>query len=50
MEITWKVIIGEGERGKWGKGKGNKQHKQSVQNTQGEVRNSVENGEAKELV
>ena len=38
---------GAGE--KWGKGTGNKQHKQ-VENRQGEVKNSMGNGEAKELM
>ena len=38
----------EGERG--GKGTGNKQHKWQVQNRQGEVKNSIGNGEAKELI
>ena len=27
MEITWRVISGEGERGEWGKCTGNKKHK-----------------------
>ena len=27
MEITWRVISGEGEMGEWGKGTGNKKHK-----------------------
>ena len=39
---------GEGEKG--GKGTGNKKHKWQVQNRQGEVKNSVGNGEAKELI
>ena len=33
-----------------GKGTGNKKHKLQVQNRQGEVKNSTENGEAKELI
>ena len=37
----------EGENG--GKGTGNKKHKWQVQNRQGEVKNSIGNGEAKEL-
>ena len=36
--------------GGWGKGTGNKKHKWQVQNRQGEVKNSMGNGEAKELV
>ena len=36
-------------RGGWGKGTGNKKHKWQVQNTQGEVKNSIGNGEATEL-
>ena len=48
MEITWRVISGEGENG--GKGTGNKKHKWQVQNRQGEVKNSIGNGEAKELI
>ena len=32
------------------KGTGNKKHKWQVQNRQGEVKNSVGNGEAKELI
>ena len=27
MEITWRVISGEGEGGEWGKDTGNKKHK-----------------------
>ena len=33
-----------------GKGTGNKKHKWQVQNRQGEVKNSIGNGEAKELI
>ena len=33
-----------------GKDTGNKKHKWQVQNRQGEVKNSMENGEAKELI
>ena len=32
------------------KGTGSKKHKWQVQNRQGEVKNSIENGEAKELI
>ena len=39
---------GEGENG--GKGTGDKKHKWQVQNRQGEVNNSIGNGEAKELI
>ena len=38
MEITWRVISGDGEGGNGGKGTGNKQHKWQVQNRQGEVK------------
>ena len=48
MEITWRVISGEGETG--GKGTGKKKHKWYVQNRQGEVKNSIGNGEAKDLI
>ena len=37
---------GGGEGGEWGKGTGNKK----LQNSQGEVKNSMRNGEAKELI
>ena len=37
-------------RGNGGKGTGNKKHKWYVQNRQGEVKNSMGNGEAKELI
>ena len=36
--------------GEWGKGTGNKKHKWQVQNRQGEVKNSMGNVEAKELI
>ena len=36
-------------RGNGGKHIGNMQHKWQVENRQGEVKNSIENGEAKEL-
>ena len=39
--------VGRGERGK---GTENKQHKQQVENRQGEVKNSKINVEAKELI
>ena len=50
MEITWRVISREGERENGGKGTGNKKHKWQVQNRQGEVKNSMGNGEAKEIM
>ena len=37
-----------GEGGKWSKGTGNKKHNWQVQNRQGEVKNSMGNGEANE--
>ena len=50
MEITWRAISGEGLRGEWGKGTGNKKHKWQVQNRQMEIKNRMGNGEAKELI
>ena len=49
MEITWRVISGEGVGREWGKGTRNKKHKWEVQNRQEEVKNSVGNGKVKEL-
>ena len=52
MEITWGVISREGagevENGR--KGTGTKKHKWYVQNRQWEVKNSIGNGEAKDLI
>ena len=51
MEITWGVGSGRGreeERGE--KGTGNKKHNWWVENRQGEVKNSIGNVEAKELI
>ena len=39
-----------GEGGRMGKGTGNKKHKWQVQNRQGEIKNSMGNVEAKELI
>ena len=39
-----------GGRGNGGKGAGNKKYNWQVQNTQGKVKNSIGNGEAKELI
>ena len=50
MEITWRVISGEGEEKEWGKGTGNKKHNWYIQNRQGEVKNSIGHVEAKELI
>ena len=50
MEITQRAISGEGQEEEWVKGTGNKKHKWQVQNRQGEVKDSMENGEAKELI
>ena len=36
--------------GEWGKGTGHEQHKWWEQNRQGEVKNSLGNGEAKDLI
>ena len=51
MEIIWKVINWEreGEEEDWGNGAGIKKHNQQEQNRQGEIKNSIGNGEAKEL-
>ena len=49
MEMTWRVISGRGKGENGGKGTGNKKHKWLVINRQGEVNNSIGNGEAKEL-
>ena len=46
MEITWRVISEEWRGQNWGKGTGNKKHNWLVQNRQGEVKNSIGNGEA----
>ena len=50
MEVTWRVISGGmgGKRG--GKSTENKYHKPQVEGRQGEVKNSVVNVEAKELI
>ena len=50
MEITWRVTSREG----WGeigvKGPGNTKHNWYVQNIPGEVKNSMGNGEDKDLI
>ena len=48
MEITWRIIIAEGEGEDGRKSTGNKQNR-SAQNRQGEVKNSIGKGGAKEL-
>ena len=40
----------EGEEENGGKGTGNKKRKRQVQNRQGEIKNGIGNGEAKELI
>ena len=50
MEIIWRVISWNGEGEDGGKCAGNKKHKWQVQSRQGEVKNSIGNGEAKELI
>ena len=51
MEITWMVISGEVNGGvNRGKVTGNKKHNSQAQNRQGKVKNSIGNGEAKELI
>ena len=42
--------VGRGRGQNGGKGTGNKEHKWQVQNRQGKVKNSIENGAAKELI
>ena len=42
--------MGRGEGQNRGKGTGIKKHKLQVQNRQGEVKNSIGNGKAKELI
>ena len=42
--------MGRGRRENGGKGAGNKKHKWSVLNRQGEVKSSTGNGKAKELI
>ena len=49
MDITWRVISRKVEGREWGKGTGNKKHKQEAQNRQG-IKNSMGNGEAKEVI
>ena len=50
MEITWRVISerGRGEQGQ--NDAGIKKHNLYIQNRQGDVKNNIENGEAKELI
>ena len=50
MEITWRIIRGEGYGENGGKGTRNNKHKWQAQNKQGEVKNSMVNGEAKEVM
>ena len=49
MENTWRGISGSGVKEKKGKGTGNKKRNWQVQNRQGEIKNSIGNGEVKEL-
>ena len=44
------LTVGRGSRENGGKGTGNKKHNWQVQNRQGEVKNSIGNGGAKELI
>ena len=50
MDITWRDFMGRGKGGIGIKGTGNKKHIWELQNRQGEVKNSIGNGEAKELI
>ena len=44
------LSVGRGQGKNGGKGTGNKKHKWQVQNRQGEVKNSIGNGQPKELL
>ena len=50
MEITWRIIRGEGYGENGGKGTRNNKHKWQAQNKQGEVKNGIGNVEAKEFI
>ena len=50
MEIIWRVINREEEGENEGKDEAIKKHDWQVQNRQGGVKNSIGNGEAKELI
>ena len=50
MEIIWRVINRKRQGENGGNSAGNKQHKWQVENRQGDVKNSIGNGEAKELM
>ena len=50
MEIFWTIISWEGEVGKWGESAWIKKHNWWEENRQGDVENSVGNGEAKECL
>ena len=50
MEITWRVISWEGQGENGEKVTGIKKHNLYIQNRQGDVKNNIENGEAKELI
>ena len=45
-----RLSVGEGEGEKGGKDTGSKQHKQEIENTQGEVKNSIGDGEVEVLI
>ena len=49
MDITWRDFSGEGEGRNGGEGTGKKKQNWQIQNRQGKVKNSIGNGEAKEL-
>ena len=50
MEIIWRVIIWERGRESRGKGAGVNKHNWYIQNSPGNVKNNIGNGEAKELI
>ena len=50
MEIIWRVIIWERGRENRGKGAGVNKHNWYIQNSPGNVKNNIGNGEAKELI
>ena len=45
-----RLSVGNGREENMGKGTGNKQHKWQVENRQGEIKNSIGNVQAKELI
>ena len=50
MKITWRVISGDWEEGMWEKVQGIRSTIGKHKKRQGEIKNSIGNGEAKELI